>query len=167
MARHSCSLLLLAISSAVLCCSTAQGATGYQSDPMSVPLRVPVYQGSPAGPLAPAPVSPHHGPPFAARMAPVAPVPNSPNPHLGYGCTPPPRKVFDPVSAVFSAITLPVKLLSRIVYGSPAPIPQVGPPHGYVPMQPPGITPAHPQRMYGQKAQHAPRPNRAPGPMGY
>lgn len=167
MACRSCSLLLVSVCMAALWCCAAQGASNYPANPMSVPLRVPIYQGGPAGPMTSVTGPRQYAPPPVRRMTPSAPLPNTPNPYLSYGCTPQPRKVFDPVSAMFSAITLPVRLVSRIVNGSPVQRPQIGPAHGCMPMRPPGMNPVHPPGMPMKAARPASRADYGRGPVGY
>jgi hypothetical protein len=134
-----CLFLVLLVAGIAATVNAAQcGPTG-----VCPPLRVPVgkhamFGPGPAGPIPSAPF----GPPMMSGAKPMPCLPNCPPACPPPTCAPPAcRGGFNPLSAIFSAVTLPFRLIGEAIFKSRSCQPPACPPGGFYPMQPPGCAP--------------------------
>ena len=137
--------LLVCLSLVLLVAGITATANAVQCGPTGAcpPLKVPVgkpamFGHGPAGPVHPVPF----GPPMMSGAKPMPCLPNCPP-----ACPPPTcaptacEGGFNPLSAIFSAVTLPFRLIGEAISRSRSCQPPACPPGGFYPMQPPGCAP--------------------------
>ena len=119
--------------------NAAQCGPAAMCPPLKVPVGKPAMFGlGPAGPMPPVPF----GPPMMSGGKPMPCMPNCPPACPPPMCGPPACEGgFNPFSAIFSAVTLPFRLIGQALSGSRGCQPPPCPPGGYYPMQAPGCAP--------------------------
>jgi hypothetical protein len=134
-----CLSVVLAVAGIAATANAAQcGPAG--CPPLKVPVGKPAIFGpGPAGPMPPVPF----GPPMMSGAKQMPCMPNCPPACPPPTCAPPPacEGGFNPLSAIFSAVTLPFRLIGGAISKARSCEPPACAPGGFYPMQPPGCAP--------------------------